>query len=63
MDETSLMTSATEAFVKELGLENDSLLKNKIEIREVPSGTYLMQEESHKVNFLTVCDFILFENL
>lgn len=43
------MTSAVDAFVKELGLENDSLLKDKVEIREVPSGTYLMQEESHKV--------------
>ncbi|KAJ1520543.1 hypothetical protein ONE63_003662 [Megalurothrips usitatus] len=40
---------ATEAFVRELGLEDDSLLKDgKVEIREVPAGTYLMKEESHK---------------
>ncbi|XP_026288620.1 neuropathy target esterase sws isoform X3 [Frankliniella occidentalis] len=40
---------ATEAFVRELGLEDDSLLKDgKVELREVPAGTYLMKEESHK---------------
>lgn len=44
---------ATEAFVRELGLEDDSLLRDgKVEIREVPAGTYLMKEESHKVCFL-----------
>jgi lysophospholipid hydrolase len=36
--------------VKELGLEDDTVLRGgKVEIREVPAGTYLMKEESHKV--------------
>ncbi|XP_034233651.1 neuropathy target esterase sws isoform X1 [Thrips palmi] len=40
---------ATEAFVRELGLEDDALLRDgKVELREVPAGTYLMKEESHK---------------
>lgn len=50
MDEAQVVQIATEAFVKELGLEDDTLLKEgKIQIREVPAGTYLMKEESHKV--------------
>ncbi len=51
MDEGSLLQTAVDAFVKELALENDLLLKGKVEIREVPAGTYLMQEESHKVTY------------
>ncbi|KAG8238711.1 hypothetical protein J437_LFUL015269 [Ladona fulva] len=39
---------ATEAFVKELGLESSELLNGRVEIREVPAGTYLMREDSHK---------------
>lgn len=54
MDETQIVQIATDAFVKELGLEDDSLLKEgKIQIREVPAGTYLMKEESHKVRFIS----------
>jgi lysophospholipid hydrolase len=50
LDETQVVQIATEAFVKELGLEDDTLLKEgKVQIREVPTGTYLMKEESHKV--------------
>lgn len=50
LDETHLVQIATEAFVRELGLEDDSILKDgKVQIREVPAGTYLMKEESHKV--------------
>lgn len=50
MDEAQVVQIATEAFVKELGLEDDTLLKDgKVQIREVPAGTYLMKEESHKV--------------
>lgn len=50
LDETQIIQIATEAFVKELGLEDDSLLVDgKVQIREVPTGTYLMKEESHKV--------------
>lgn len=51
LDEAQLVQMATEAFVRELGLEDDSILKDgKVQIREVPAGTYLMKEESHKVN-------------
>ncbi|CAL7947842.1 unnamed protein product [Xylocopa violacea] len=49
LDEAHFVQIATEAFVKELGLEDDSILKDgKVQIREVPAGTYLMKEESHK---------------
>ncbi|XP_039289237.1 neuropathy target esterase sws isoform X2 [Nilaparvata lugens] len=51
-DEAALIAQATEAFVRELGLtdaEGATLLGDgKVEIREVPQGTYLMKEESHK---------------
>lgn len=51
VDEETLIQIATETFVKELGLEDDPvLLAGKVEIREVPAGTYLMKEESHKVS-------------
>lgn len=50
-DESVLIAQATEAFVRELGLGDASLISDgKVEIREVPAGTYLMKEESHKVN-------------
>ncbi|XP_063216401.1 neuropathy target esterase sws isoform X4 [Bacillus rossius redtenbacheri] len=49
VDEQTLVQTATEAFVRELGLEDDTVLRDgKVEIREVPAGTYLMKEESHK---------------
>lgn len=49
VDEETLRQMATETFVKELGLEDDTVLRDgKVEIREVPAGTYLMKEESHK---------------
>ncbi|XP_071442905.1 neuropathy target esterase sws isoform X1 [Hetaerina americana] len=48
-DEATLLRMATEAFVKELGLENGmETLSGRVEIREVPAGTYLMREDSHK---------------
>lgn len=75
MDEAQIVQIATDAFVKELGLENDSLLKDgKIHIREVPAGTYLMKEESHKVcvfhlklrclcrSTVLACELIVFMN-
>jgi lysophospholipid hydrolase len=70
VDEETLIQIATETFVKELGLEDDTVLRGgKVEIREVPTGTYLMKEESHKVgkrlnitfshyeeiNFMNIC--------
>lgn len=54
VDEETLIRIATETFVKELGLEDDTVLGGKVEIREVPTGTYLMKEESHKVSKVEV---------
>lgn len=49
LDESQLVQIATDAFVQELGIEDETLLKDRVQIREVPAGTYLMKEESHKV--------------
>lgn len=49
LDEAQLVQIATDAFVHELGIEDETMLKDKVQIREVPAGTYLMKEESHKV--------------
>ncbi|KAK0159924.1 hypothetical protein PV328_007384 [Microctonus aethiopoides] len=48
LDDAHFVQIATDAFVRELGLKNDLVLKDKVQIREVPSGTYLMKEESNK---------------
>ncbi|XP_051167043.1 neuropathy target esterase sws isoform X2 [Leptopilina boulardi] len=49
LDEAQVIQIAIEAFVRELGLEDDSVLRDgKVQIRDVPAGTYLMKEESHK---------------
>ncbi|KAJ8931428.1 hypothetical protein NQ314_015667 [Rhamnusium bicolor] len=48
VDEEDLIEIATEAFVRELGLEDASVLQGKVEIREVSAGTYLMKEDSNK---------------
>ncbi|CAK1599380.1 unnamed protein product [Parnassius mnemosyne] len=48
LDEQALIQIATEAFVKELGLENDDLLRGNVQVRDLPAGTYIMKEESHK---------------
>ncbi|XP_045509489.1 neuropathy target esterase sws isoform X1 [Colias croceus] len=48
LDEQALIAIATEAFVKELGLEDDTLLKGNVQVRDLPAGTYIMKEESHK---------------
>ncbi|XP_044016659.1 neuropathy target esterase sws isoform X4 [Aphidius gifuensis] len=49
IDETDLVRIAKEAFIRELGLEEDYVLKDgTVQIREVPAGTYLMKEESNK---------------
>lgn len=53
VDEAQVIQIATEAFVKELGLDDDSVLKDgKIEIKDVPAGTFLMKEESQKVTVI-----------
>lgn len=62
LDEAQLVQIATEAFVRELGIEDETVLKDKVQIREVPVGTYLMKEESHKVFFL-LCIYILYSSL
>lgn len=50
VDEQILINIATEAFVKELGLEDDpNLCGGHVQIRELTSGTYIMKEESQKV--------------
>lgn len=68
LDEAQVIQIAIEAFVRELGLEDDSVLRDgKVQIRDVPTGTYLMKEESHKVknffylkqNYLKQDSFIL----
>ncbi|XP_049821683.1 neuropathy target esterase sws isoform X3 [Aethina tumida] len=48
MDEEDIIEQATEAFVRELGLEDPLTLKGKVEMREVAAGTYLMKEDSNK---------------
>ncbi|KAJ0180934.1 hypothetical protein K1T71_003019 [Dendrolimus kikuchii] len=48
MDEQALIQIATEAFVKELGLESDHVLRGNVQVRDLPAGTYIMKEESHK---------------
>ncbi|CAH4035121.1 neuropathy target esterase sws isoform X5 [Pieris brassicae] len=48
LDEQALIQIATEAFIKELGLENDQLLTGCVQVRDLPAGTYIMKEESHK---------------
>ncbi|XP_018347988.1 PREDICTED: neuropathy target esterase sws isoform X2 [Trachymyrmex septentrionalis] len=48
LDEAQLVQIATDAFVHELGIEDENVLKDKVQIREVPAGTHLMKEESHK---------------
>lgn len=52
LDEDQLIEIATEAFVRELQLDDAALIKGKVNIREVPAGTYLMKEESNKVSKL-----------
>lgn len=51
IDEDDLIELATEAFIRELGLEDSTYLQGKVEIREISAGTYLMKEESNKVLF------------
>ncbi|CAH1994196.1 unnamed protein product [Acanthoscelides obtectus] len=48
IEEDDLIELATEAFAKELGLEDISILEDRVEIREVSAGTYLMKEDSNK---------------
>lgn len=47
---------ALKVFVKELQLDNEDLLQGKVEIRKIPTNTYVMREDSHKV----CCIFYIF---
>ncbi|XP_050663818.1 neuropathy target esterase sws isoform X2 [Leptidea sinapis] len=51
LDEQALIKIATDAFVKELGLENGQLLAGIVQVRDLPAGTYIMKEESHKLYY------------
>ncbi|CAG7837535.1 unnamed protein product [Allacma fusca] len=46
MDEA--MSTAIEAFRMNLGLEDDTLVKDIIHIRDIPAGAYLTKEDSHQ---------------
>ncbi|CAH1402896.1 unnamed protein product [Nezara viridula] len=48
LDSEVLRKLATEAFVRELGLEDSSLLDGNIDIRTVPPNTHLMRDDAHK---------------
>ncbi|VVC39826.1 Hypothetical protein CINCED_3A007107 [Cinara cedri] len=39
---------ALKVFVKELQLDNEDLLKGKIEVRKIPTNIYVMREDSYK---------------
>lgn len=43
------LAMATEVFRTSLQLEDDSLLKNAINIRDIPAGAYLCKEDSQQV--------------
>lgn len=43
---------AIQIFVKELQLDNEDLLQEKVEIRKIPMNTYVMREDSHKVTYI-----------
>lgn len=53
-DHDTLMKLAKAAFLRELNLENGDILEGKIEIKDVPTGTYLMRQDSHKVGSIIV---------
>lgn len=58
VDEEDLIEIATEAFVRELGLDDATFLIGRVEIREVSAGTYLMKEDSNKVNITETSEII-----
>lgn len=63
MDDEVLLNTATEAYVRDLGLDDDSMLQGKIEIKDVAAGSYLIKEDSIKVRFqfyLSFKHFIIF---
>lgn len=48
---------AIEIFVKELQIDNEDLLQGKVEIRKIPTNTYVMREDSHKVRIILIVLF------
>lgn len=57
--EEDLIRMAQEVFISELGLAGDEAVDLNLEIREVSGGTYLMKEDSHKVQ----CVFLWFNSV
>lgn len=51
-DDDFLKNYAAEALSSELGIDNSAVLLDHLQIREVPSGTFLMKEESNVVSIL-----------
>ena len=45
---SQLLQGGIDGFVQLLGLEDDTLLKGQVEVRELHSGTYIMKEDSQK---------------
>lgn len=45
---------AIKVFVKELQIDNEDLLQGKVEIRKIPTNTYVMREDSHKVRSMFI---------
>ncbi|XP_024215702.1 neuropathy target esterase sws isoform X3 [Halyomorpha halys] len=48
LDSEVLKKLATEAFVRELGLEDSNMLEGNIDIKTVPPNTHLMRDDAHK---------------
>lgn len=48
---------AVKVFVKELKLDSEDILQGKIEVRKIPTNTYVMREDSHKVKFIIILGF------
>jgi hypothetical protein len=44
------LSKAIEAFRVNLGLEDDSFIRNTLHIREIPAGSYVTKEDSQEVS-------------
>jgi len=45
---------AIKVFVKELHLENEDLLHGKVQVHEILTNTYIMQDDFYKVKFMLI---------
>lgn len=48
------LKKAMKIFVQELQLDNEDLLQGKVDVRKIPTNTYVMREDSHKVIFILI---------